>query len=291
MSQDFTDAKRGLGSVFPEKVYDSAPGLSRVEPSLTAKILKERFLWGIPLVSPITKEKLTDAQLRSYLQRAACVMEIETKLDFTQVVRRHRLPFDPALYQSFICLEIPNKPISKVLRLAICSSSYQFTEHANDQYPVGAEIYRIPNEWVEMGNALRGTLNVNPINPAFTAIGTQTAVAASGAAILQFIGQIGWVPAYWVVECVHGFVSDNGQLPVVINEIIGTKAAIMLLSNLIPLYHIVNQSLNIDGLGQSVSNQMYQMLQIRLQLLQADLDKMVKTMKTMVGNNFMITNV
>ena len=291
MSQDLKHDKRGLGSVFPEKVYDSAPGLVRVEPPLTAKVLKERFLWGIPLTSPLTKEKLTDAQLREYLHRAACVMEVETKLDFTQVMRRHRLPFDPALYQSFICLEIPNKPISKVHRLAICSASYKFTEHENDKYPVGAEIYRIPNQWVEMGNAIRGTLNVNPINPAFTAIGTQTAVAASGAAILQFIGQIGWVPAYWIVECVHGFVSDSGELPVVINEVIGTKAAILILSALIPLYHIVNQSLNLDGLGQSVSNQMYQMLQIRLQMLQADLDKLVKQLKTMTGNNFLISNV
>jgi hypothetical protein len=229
--------------------------------------------------------------LRDYIKRASSLVEIDSKLDFTQVVRRHRQPFDPNLYRSFICLEIPNKPINKVLRLAICSASYRDTAQQNDQYPSGAEIYRIPNEWVEMGNAIRGTLNVNPINPAFSAIGTQTAVAASGAAILQFIGQIGWVPAYWIVECVHGFVSDNGQIPVVMNELVGTRAALLLISNLIPQYQIASQSLNIDGMGQSVNNQMYQLLQIKQQQLQADYDKILKTLKVMTGNNFLISNV
>ena len=291
MTQDFTDAKRGIGSVFPEKVYDSAPGLERIEPFLTAQMLKDRFFMGIPLISPITKEKITPAHLRDYIKRASSIVEIDSKLDLTQVVRRHRLPFDPNLYRSFICLEIPNKPVNKVLRLAICSASYKYTDQETAQYPAGAEIYRIPNEWVEMGNAIRGILNVNPINPAFSAIGTQTAVAASGAAILQFIGQIGWVPSYWVVECVHGFVSDNGQTPVVMNELLGMKAALLMISNLIPQYQIASQSLNIDGLGQSVNNQMYQLLQYKQQQLQADYDKMLKTLKTMTGNNFLIGNV
>lgn len=291
MSKDLSYSKRGTGSVYPERVYDSAPGIVRVEPLLTPKKFVERFFKGIPLVSPVTKEKVTVAELKDYIHRGMSLFEVESKTDATPIIRRHRLPFDPNLYHKFIHLEIPNKPIQKVIRLAICSASYQYTPQEGEKYPSGAEIYQVPNEWVEMGNAVRGILNVNPINPAFSAIGTQTAVAASGATILQFIGQMGWVPAYWVVECLHGFCSEDGGVPVVVNEMIGIKAALLLIDNLIPQYQIVSQSLSIDGLGQSVSNQMYQLLQIKQQKLLQDYDRLLKTIKNMLGNNFITSNV
>ena len=86
MSQDhISHAKRGIGSVFPEKVYDSAPGLERVEPLLTANLFKRRFFLGIPLISPLTKEKITDKDLRDFIKRAASLCEVDSKLDFTQV--------------------------------------------------------------------------------------------------------------------------------------------------------------------------------------------------------------
>lgn len=182
MSQDFKNAKRGTGSIFPEKVIDAGGGVRRVEPLLSGEQLRKRFMFGLPLISPLTKERLEDKDLGDYVIRAANQVELDTKLDISPVIRRHRLPFDPNMYQQFIYLEIPNKPIQKVLRLAICSASYTDTglPNQNAQYPSGAEIYKIPSEWIEMGNAPRGILNVNPINPAFSAIGTSTSIAGSG---------------------------------------------------------------------------------------------------------------
>lgn len=291
MSIDLKDAKRNIGSVFPEKAIDAAPGFERVEPLITPKMFVSRFFEGIPLISPITKKKITQKELKDYLKRGMAIAEADTKIDIAPVFRRHRLPFDPNLYHKFIHLEIPNKPIQKVNRLAICAASYQFTENEDDEYPAGAEIYKLPNQWIDMAHATRGILNVNPLNPAFSAIGTQTAVAASGATILQFIGQMGWVPGYWVVECLHGFCSEDGNVPVVVNELVGMKAALLLISNLIPQYQIVSQSLSLDGLGQSVTNQAYQLLQIKQQQLMLDYKEMKNTIKTMTGNNFLIGNV
>jgi hypothetical protein len=293
MPKDLKKAKKGTASVFPDGVYDAANGQDRVEAFLTPEVFISRFLWGIPLVSPITKQKLTNEDIKDYINRGANQLELDAQVDVFPVIRRHRLPFDPNLYYQWINLEVPNKPIQKVVRAAICSASYldTGTENENSKYPSGANIYQLPNDWIEMGNARRGVLNVIPINPAFTAIGTGDAVGATGAAILAFIGQMGWVPSYWTVECVHGFCSEDGKVPQIINEAIGMAAAIKVLSNLYPLFRITSQSLSIDGLGQSNTDQLQQLLQVKIQQLQADYQKIVNRIKAMVSNKMFSSNV
>lgn len=293
MAKDLKKSKKGTGSVYPDGVYDASNGQDRVEPFLTPEKFISRFMWGIPLVSPITKQKLSDEDIKDYITRGANQLELDAQVDVFPVIRRHRLPFDPNLYYQWIYLEVPNKPIQKVVRAAICSASYldTGTENENAKYPSGANIYQLPNDWIEMGNARRGILNVIPINPAFTAIGTGDAVGATGAAILAFIGQMGWVPSYWTVECVHGFCSEDGKVPQMINEAIGMAAAIKLLSNLYPLFRVTSQSLSIDGLGQSNTDQLQQLLQVKIQQLQADYQKIVNRIKALVNNKMFSSNV
>lgn len=294
MSTDLKNAKKGTGSVFPEKVIDAAGGFERVEPLLGPQDFKRRFFFGVPLTSPITKEKLTDDDLRDFIKRAVNQFELDTKLDVAPVIRRHRLPFDPNLYHQWMHMEVPNKPIQKVLKMSITSASYVQTGEPNEssKYPSGGHIYIIPNEWIEMGNATRGLLNVNPINPAFSSIGgTGAAISSAGSAAMLLIGQMGFVPAFWQLELLHGFCSEDGQVPVIINECVGQKAAMMLIDNLLPMFAIVSQSLNMDGLGQSVSNQTYQVLQIKRGLIEKDYIANVGKLKMMTGNKLFMGSV
>lgn len=285
-------AERGTGSNFPEHVIDSAGAPDRIEPLLTGKVLKERFFFGIPLINPLNpKEKITPKAMEDYIKRGCAQFERDAQVEVSPVIRSHRLPFDPNLYHQFIYCEIPNKPINKVLELSIRSASYRDTPQEHDRYPQGAEIYKIPGQWIEMGNALRGILNVNPINPAFSAIGVTTSIAASGATILQFIGQQGWVPAYWTAICVHGFCSEEGNVPVIVNEAVGTRSAMMILDNLIPLYKIANQSLQMDNLGQSVSDMSYKLLTDKRVQLEKDYAKQVKAIKMLTANTMFSGNV
>ncbi|MBM3206827.1 MAG: hypothetical protein FJZ43_04380, partial [Candidatus Staskawiczbacteria bacterium] len=153
MSKDLKKAKKGTASVFPDGAYDAASGQDRVEAFLTPELFVSRFLWGIPLVSPITKQKLTNEDIKDYINRGANQLEFDAQVDIFPVIRRHRLPFDPNLYYQWINLEVPNKPIQKVVRAAICSASYldTGTENENLKYPSGANIYQLPNDWIEMG--------------------------------------------------------------------------------------------------------------------------------------------
>lgn len=291
MATDLSKAKRPPGSHFPELVYDASGAIDRIEPILTPDVLKDRFFFGIPLISPITKEKLSNRQMKDLIKRAVNLFEADAMVEVMPVIRRHRLPFDPNLYHAHIWCEIPNKPVQKVLRLAICSASYSNTAGENDKYPSGAEIYAIPNEWIDMSYAAKGKIFVNPINPAFSAIGTSTSVAASGATILQFIGIQGWVPAYWTVECLHGLCTEDGNVPVLVNEGIGARAGMLLLDNLIPLYRTTSQSLGIDAMSQSVTDQMNQLLKQKRDDLERSYKEIVSRIKAMTNSKFFASNV
>jgi hypothetical protein len=297
MSTDFKDAKKPVAAVYPERVIDGTGMYAELEPLISGEVLKRRFLFGIPLVSPLTKEKLTNADMEDFILRGKARFQTESKAIVETKLLRHRLPFDPNLYNQHIFLEIPMKPIRRVLRLAICSASYTDVTDENGvleatkRFPSGGEIYRIPPEWIDTSNATRGYLNVNPLSPAFTAIGTASAVGAAGATILQFIGQQGWVPAYWTVECETGLSCENGTVPVIVNEAIGAAAAIYACDILLPLFRTASQSMSIDGLSQSVNDRMIELLQDKRNTLEARYSTIIKHLKTMFGNNLISSNV
>lgn len=307
MSSRFKNAKKPVGGVYPERAIDGTGQIERYEPLIDGKTLKERYFFGVPMTSPVTGEKINNRMLNDVIKRGMNMFELESQLDVMPTIRRHRLAFDPNLYYQNIFLEVPNKPIRKVLRLAICSSNYTDINTVETQagteglptgspqnalrYPSGGEIYEIPKEWIEMGNAVRGYINVNPISPAFTAIGTATAVPAAGATILQFIGQQGWTPSYWSIEVLHGMTGEDGSVPVIINEAVGAKAAMLLIDNLLPLFRNVSQSMGADGLSQSVNDNMLNLLQTKRELAEKEYDKIVKRLKALYGNKLFSSNV
>jgi hypothetical protein len=307
MASNLKNAKRGTGAVYPERAIDSTGPVDRYEPLMTASDLEEKYFFGVPMVSPITQKKVTKKMMNDVIKRALNLFELDSQLDVLPTIRRHRLSFDPNLYYQNIFLEIPNKPIRKVIRLAICSSNYRDINTTESQagteglppgssqdnlrFPSGGEIYQIPNEWIEMGNAVRGYINVNPISPAFTAIGTATAVPAAGATILQFIGQQGWVPAYWTAEIVHGMMCEDGSVPVIVNEAIGHKASMLLIDNLLPLFRSISQSMGVDGLNQSINDNMLNLLQTKRDLAEKEYMQIVKRLKALYGNKFFSSNV
>lgn len=281
------NSKKGISSVYPEKVLEGASGLTRVEPFLTPDVLKDRFLWGIPLTSPVTKQKITDSMLKDFIQRAANDFELMCQVEIFQVVRRYRLPFDPNLYFSFMTLEVPNKPIQTVIDLSIRAAAYNSNpDQDTAQYPATNLIYKIPNQWIDMANASRGTLIVNPLNPAFSAIGADVSAPAGGATIMQFIGQSGWVPSYWNTEVVCGFGTAEGQVPVIINEAVGCMATMLVLDNLIPQFRYATQSLGIDGLSQSVNDNMFSLLQEKRKNADEQAQKYIKRIKQITSSKF-----
>lgn len=295
MSTDLKNAKKPPGSAFPEAAIDASAGLERMEEFLTPSMLKRRFLAGIPMVLPITKEKVSDDDLIDYIKRGANEFETDAKVEVSPIKRRVRLPFDPNLYVNYLWCEVPYKPIQKVDKLFVASASYGGdADAAMQKYPSGTQIFVIPTDWIDMSYASKGRLSVNPINPALGSVTFSNAASGAGigaiGALTQF-GQISWIPAWWSVEATFGYCSEDGQVPVYVNEAIGAKAAILFLQNLFPLYRVGSHSLGIDGMSQSVGDNFQTLLQAKITMLQEQYAKSVKKIKMVTGNTGFVSNI
>jgi hypothetical protein len=270
MSEDLSKAKKPMGSILPEAAYDASSGIERVEAFITPSVLRSRFFFGIPLVSPLTKEKVTDELLLDYIKRGANAAEQECQTNFSPVMRRIRQPFDTASFVQNNWFESPYKPLIKVKRMYIASAAYQGNPDEAAKYPTGNEIYILPNEWLDMSYANRGKVFVSPLTPAFGFVTSASATGQAGSFILQYFTQ--WVPAWWTLEALTGFCTENGSVPVIVNEAVGARAAWLLLNDLIPLYRFSSQSLSVDGLSQGLGDSQAQLLTAK----QASLDVMYR---------------
>jgi hypothetical protein len=294
---DFTDSKKPVGAAFPQNVIESSGIMAEVEPLLDADTFRRRFFFGIPMISPMTKEKIQSEDLEDFVKRGMARLQFDSKIQIQTKVMRSRLPFDAALYKQFIHLEIPNKPIKRVVRLALASANYdQVVDEkgvleADKEFPSGGAIYTIPNSWVDPSNATRGLLNVIPISPAYGAISFSTSASQAGATLLSILGVGAFIPSFWTVEYECGLMDPAGQLPVIVNEAIGCAAAMLLAENLIPLYRTASQSLSVDAMSQSINDQMINVLTQKITTLDQRYQGLMKKLKTYYGQNMFTSNI
>lgn len=273
---DFTNAKGTVGTVSPENAIAAA--WDRLEPILTPQQLRSRFLFGIPLVSkmrdPIsgTVQVMTDEILQDYIIRAISLCESDGHFDISPVIRREKVPFDRPTFDSYGYITVKHRPGAYVMQLAVVPAD-------------GTVIYKLPMNWLETTNFIRGQLNIIPLNIAMNGGGYVPAQGAGGSLYLSIINMIGWVPAFWQLEYMSGF-ADN-LVPRELNELIGVVAAIEVLSQLAATdADITGRSLGIDGMSQSVSGPGGQKFQTRIEALELKRQKLLGQLRTKINSKF-----
>jgi len=270
---DFTN-DRDAPRIFP--VQGVAADHDRLEPLITPAQLKDRELWGIDLVSNTKNRQtgrtdvMTDALLADLIEGAA--MRTEAYLDITifpvQVEEKHA--FDRAAYQQFGYMQLEKKPIASV--------------QAIDITPSGSNeiIYTVPIEWVETGHLPYGQLYLTPLAQGVG--GSATAYSYSGNAYFITVGATGYwnLPGFWRVRYTTGF--KDGMVPRHLNDLIGTEAAIAILSMLgATNARAQSQSLGIDGLSQSTSGPGPNIYDTRIKDLEQKKALLTKKCKAMFG--------
>jgi hypothetical protein len=287
MSSDYTQSKLlpptaagQAGQSFPENAVDSS--WSRLEPIITADQLVTRFLVGIPLVSrtkdPRTNKPMviTDDMLRDYIKLAVDEAENETSIDIMPNKYSEKFPFDKAEYDQFGFFKCNHKPVHSVDLLTVRPSD-------------NSDVFTVPLQWVETSYMTYGQINIIPLTLAITSNGITNSQTGGGAVFLNILGQKPWVPAFWGCEYTTGF--KDGMVPTFINELIGTIAAMRILSMLAATFaRSTSTSLGIDSMSQSVSTPGPQIYKIRMEELAEQrkllMNKTKKTfqMKFIVGN-------
>lgn len=270
---DYTNSRSGIGSPYPENAIETAR--QQVEPLITPDQLKSRHLFGVPLVSaqkdPLTgkQQVMTDDMLADYIEGAVSQAELELKIDIFPVKRREKQPFDINLYNSFGYFQLNHRPCTSVDKLSVTPSNQQ-------------DVYVVPNDWIEGAYLHRGQVNIVPLTTAFVQGTYIPQQSSGGAAYLQILGNKAWIPAWWQIEYTSGF--PDGMVPRVINEYVGTIAALEALSMLALTYARANShSLGIDGLSQSVSTPGPQIFKVRMDELEAKKAAITKKVKALFG--------
>jgi len=276
-SGDYSRSKPSDASAWPVRAVNTGFGIERTEKLLTPAKLRSRFFRGLPLVSPLTNEPITNAELKDDITQALNSFELESGLTVTPAQHKWRLEFDAGLYKEYLYLECPTKPILSIERLAI-ESSDQSVDPVTGQKGTPL-IYQIPPEWIEAGNFHRGRINVIPLTPAFGAtVVAHSTGDASGVAFLNVFGSQNYLPAFWTVAATCGL-SEDGNVPISVNRAIGLKASIMTLQNLIPQNQYTSYSLAIDGVSQNQQNQAAALYTQTLERRQEEYDRLLSDIK------------
>lgn len=269
---DYSNSRSAVGSVDPDNA--TQVHWSGVEPLVTPAQMRARHMFGIPLVSgmrdPVSGKNqiYTDDMIRDAIDRAVAVIEEETKISVFPRLHEEKHAFDRNEYASFGYFRPRHRPIANVSKLSITPSNE-------------VDIYTIPVEWLEMGNANLGMISVIPL---VSAIGysNPAAVSAGGAVFLTVLGAQNWIPAFWKIQYTSGF--PDGMLPKGVNELVGVVAALDILSALAATYARSNShSLGLDGASQSVSTPGPQLFATRMEELEKKHQRLVKSIKTKYG--------
>jgi hypothetical protein len=280
---DYRNSKDAVGGVFPVGSGDST--WKRVEPLITPTELIDLHLFGIPLVSgmpdPETgrRKRLTPEIIARFIDKSVGLAELETGLAIFPEQFKEKKPWDRQEYDSFGYFKLDHRPCSSVEKVAVNLSNNQ-------------DIYEAPLDWVETGQLQWGQLNIIPLTIAMTSGNPVAIPTTSGGALLLsiFQGKSQWVASFWEITYTAGF--PDGQVPRVVNELIGTIAAMEILSQLASTYAKTSgSSLSIDGLSQSVSTPGPDIFTPRLKDLALKRTQLVNKLKNLYHLKFFSNNV
>lgn len=275
--------KPGLGDLSPVGAVDSS--WNRLQPLITPDQLRTRHLAGLTLISGMRDingkvQPVTNDQLQEIVIESVGLAETELMMDLFPTQHVEKLPFDANLFRSLGYFKLTHRPIASIEDLTVNPAN-------------GVDIYRVPGSWVETAYLSQGIISIIPINIATVGGGFIPSAASQtgGAAFfLSILGQRNWISAFWQVKYTTGFV--DGKVPIMINQLIGTVAAMEVLSMLAATYgKTTGHSTGIDGLSQSVSGPGGRLFELRMQELAAKRSFLVNKIKAFYNLKFIVGEV
>lgn len=291
---DYSNTKKRITSNFPSRsAPDGAGGISRAEPFLTPERLKNEFLFGVPLRSPLTGQTMSDDMLKELIKKSAAEVEMECKIDIFLTQRKARLEFDRTKnQQGWGQLNLGFANLYSLEEVSIRTVNSTSTQNPNPgtQNADGVLIYSLSLEWIDIDTTgHKGVIYVVPLQTAYTGMGQTGSYNGAAASILTMMNQINWMPGFWYARFTTGF--DQNAVPATINTLIGNKAALKVLSMLGPVQKYSSKSIGVDGTSQSLAGPGYQLFALRIADLKEAIASDTNLIKRYFGNYIYMTHV
>lgn len=275
---DFTNSKSYPTAIYPVHASDTSGLIRRCEPILTPAKLKSRYLKGVPLAFP-NGDAFSDDDLKDKINVALNEAELLLNMTINRESRMEKHPFDKSLYNCFIHIRSEHGPIISLEELSIVSAD-------------GNNIFSIPATWIETANFAKRLINVIPLLAAYGVNQLQgTQVSNAGIAFLTVMGGLTWVPAYWQIKYTAGMSFKEGQVPIPVNELVGTLAAIEILSEIAQSNIYTSQSLSQDGISQSSSGPGPNVYKTRIEELEKKKNELIKKLKGIFFGKFFVNSI
>jgi hypothetical protein len=274
---DFYRDKQFVSAGYPVHCSRTSGLMSRCEPILTPQLLISRYLKGIPLAFP-NGDSYSAEDIKDQIRLAMNEIEMLCKITLTREQFTDKVPFDIALYKSFIFLKTEQNPVLAVQDVSIVSSD-------------GYKVFTIPSAWLESSNFSKGIVNVVPILGAYSVATGGGISAYGGIPYLNVFSQLTFVPGFWQIVYQTGVSKIEGQFPTVINDLIGTVAAINMLSVITNMFLTTSQSLSRDGISQSSSSPGIRMFLPYIEELSKKRDLLIGKVKATFATKFLISQI
>lgn len=261
---------------FPVRATEELqPAVDRFSTLPTVQDMKERYLFGIPLVSSLTGETLSDNAIDFYIK--AAISELEHTLDIyiTPVVFREKHDYDRHDFTwSYNFMKLDHSPILNVSKLELSFS--------NDAAVPG--FVQFPMEFVHVMSQ-EGTIQLVPAFGTSTSGFLLSAFSGTQFHALRATGMTHF-PGAIRVEYTAGFEQD--KIPAAISQLIGLMAALNILSILGPiLFPNTSISIGIDGASQSTGTFGPKHFNDRIEQLTKERDRQMEAIKGYYQKRFL----
>jgi hypothetical protein len=252
---------------------------ARTEPLITVDRIKDEYLFGIPLVASLTGQELPERVLRQAILKSVGDFETSVHIPAMPVRITDRFDFERADDMQFGMRQLTRFPILKIENLKALWPGRNDILMGVDGGTTQEVDY--PTSWVTLQGD-RGIFRIVPNTGSI--VNADASFIASSAYRSIILGGLKQWPNMWRVTYIAGFPSD--QVPILVNDLIGTFAAIRMLGMLGPAIFPVNShATGIDGMSQSTSTAGPQWLANRLQELTAERDRLIAQVKAYYGTD------
>jgi len=225
----------------------------------TPQEIYDYTLMGIPKVFPITKEPIPVSLAQTALESAVTEIEMEMGMDLSPVVRYHSEDYIDGMFtNNYMGTPLMHWPATKILQMQM-----KFP-HTNTQATY--QKYTLPPGWISLK---KNRVNVIAAMGSVT-VGVDNASLVSAGGIFTYI--TGFARGAYqpnIIEIVYQAGWDHDKLPSNVADLIKTWAAYRMLPDIVPLL-APNTSVTdtIDGVTQSATNNLAQMLLQRVTMLE-----------------------
>ncbi len=274
---DFAKGRQHYSAGYPVHMTRASGLMNRCEPILTPELLVSRFLMGVPLSFP-NGSAYTSEDLKDQIRLAMNEVELLCRITLTREQFVDNVPFDAALYRSFIYLKTEQGPILSVEDVSIVSSD-------------GYRVFKVPSTWLTTGQFSKNIVNVVPILGAYSVSSGGGVSGLGGVPYLLVFSQLGFVPNFWQITYTTGVSKIEGQLPIIVNSLIGTIAAINMLNNITTMFLMTSQSLSRDGISQSSSGPGNRQYLPYIEELKLKKTELLSKIKTAFSSKFLVSNI